>query len=160
MIFIGVRNDLGIVPTHPKAQSRPIVASQALENVQLKTFGEYRANPSAQKVKQALGSIPIGGNYSNIKRNLGFNLGKLHPYRCSNTIVKYVSLTGHYSGLTHWDMPRLLTIEELKRLASLPDNFQMIGEFTDQWARIGNSVPPLFMLAIAQHILENILEVM
>lgn len=34
----------------------------------------------------------------------------------------------------------------------------MIGDFKKKWARIGNSVPPLFMEAIARHIRTAILE--
>jgi site-specific DNA-cytosine methylase len=33
----------------------------------------------------------------------------------------------------------------------------MIGKYRDKWARIGNSVPPLFMKAIALHIRKYIL---
>jgi DNA (cytosine-5)-methyltransferase 1 len=34
---------------------------------------------------------------------------------------------------------------------------QFMGKYSEQWARIGNSVPPLFMRAIAQHLRERIL---
>jgi site-specific DNA-cytosine methylase len=34
----------------------------------------------------------------------------------------------------------------------------MFGEFGDKWMRIGNSVPPLFMRAIAKHIRAEILD--
>jgi hypothetical protein len=30
--------------------------------------------------------------------------------------------------------------------------FKLEGKFTEKWARLGNSVPPLFMRAIAEHI--------
>ena len=57
----------------------------------------------------------------------------------------------------HWSEKRSLTIEELKRGASFPDNFDMRGNFSQQWGRIGNTVPPNLMRAIALHIKENIL---
>ena len=62
------------------------------------------------------------------------------------------------SGLVHHEEPRYLTISELKRLASFPDSYIFLGKYQDQWARIGNSVPPLFMKAIASHVNENILQ--
>jgi site-specific DNA-cytosine methylase len=37
-------------------------------------------------------------------------------------------------------------------LQSFPDEFQLIGNYYQQWAVIGNSVPPLFMKAIAEHV--------
>lgn len=41
---------------------------------------------------------------------------------------------------------------------SFPDNFKFIGTFNEQWARIGNSVPPKFMQAIAKNMKINILD--
>ena len=41
------------------------------------------------------------------------------------------------------------TIPELKRLCAFPEDFQMTGSYAQQWARFGNSVPPLMAAAIA-----------
>ena len=46
---------------------------------------------------------------------------------------------------------------EAKRLTSFPDAFTFEGSFHEQWARIGNCVPPLFMRAIAEHLRAEIL---
>ena len=54
---------------------------------------------------------------------------------------------------------RKITINELKRLQSFPDNFILNGNYKDQWARIGNSVPPKMMYHIAKTIKEKILDV-
>ena len=45
-----------------------------------------------------------------------------------------------------------MTIAEMKRISSFPDDFQFIGSRKDRIARIGNSVPPLLMKAIAEHV--------
>ncbi len=58
----------------------------------------------------------------------------------------------------HWNEPRSLTIEELKKIQSFSDDYILIGNYRNQYERIGNSVPPLFMEAIARHIKENILQ--
>jgi site-specific DNA-cytosine methylase len=44
---------------------------------------------------------------------------------------------------------RKLTIDECKRICSFPDDFNLDGKYNDQWARLGNAVPPLMMKAIA-----------
>ena len=44
---------------------------------------------------------------------------------------------------------RQLTIVELKRVCSFPDDFRLEGSKTEQWRRLGNSVPPLMARAIA-----------
>ena len=49
------------------------------------------------------------------------------------------------------------TGQELRLFGSFPTQFQFVGKFDQQWARIGNSVPPLFMRAIAEHIRVEIL---
>ena len=51
-----------------------------------------------------------------------------------------------------------LTIPEIRRIGSFPDDFKFIGTFKEKWARIGNSVPPNLMRAIAEHIKSNILK--
>ena len=78
----------------------------------------------------------------------------------SRTIIKQVgkpnALFG--GGLIHPIDNRHLGISELKRLDSIPDDFQMFGKFHEQWMRIGNSVPPLFMRSIARHVRSEILD--
>ncbi len=51
---------------------------------------------------------------------------------------------------------RSFTSGECKRLQSYPDAFRLIGRESDQIARIGNSVPPLFMRAVAIRVRELI----
>ena len=53
---------------------------------------------------------------------------------------------------------RHLTIAEVKRFSSFPDPFSLVGDWTLQWERIGNSVPPLMMRSIALHIRSSVLK--
>jgi site-specific DNA-cytosine methylase len=48
---------------------------------------------------------------------------------------------------------------DIKRLGSWPDAFAFAGSKKDKQERIGNSVPPLFMRAIALHVRKEILHV-
>jgi DNA (cytosine-5)-methyltransferase 1 len=84
-----------------------------------------------------------------------FGLIRLNPEKPSPTILRGTG--GTTTGLIRpWDIRRL-TIAEIKALASFPKQFQIQGNYGEKWARIGNSVPPLFMLAIAAHIRKTIL---
>jgi DNA (cytosine-5)-methyltransferase 1 len=47
---------------------------------------------------------------------------------------------------------RRLTIPELKVLCSFPHDFALDGTFNQRWAALGNSVPPLLMLAVAREL--------
>ena len=61
------------------------------------------------------------------------------------------------AGLLHPEEDRFLTLAELKRLSTFPDDFK----FTDRrlgCERIGNAVMPRFMYHIAKTIREQILE--
>ena len=72
-----------------------------------------------------------------------------------NTIVKDAGNTA--TGMIHPSENRRLTIPEIARIASYPDEFQFIGKYKERWARIGNSVPPVFMRSIALYIRKTIL---
>ena len=49
------------------------------------------------------------------------------------------------------------TIEELKKLFTFPDSFKFTGTFLQQWAGLGNCVPPELAFAVASHLKNNIL---
>lgn len=61
------------------------------------------------------------------------------------------------SGVLHYGEHRKLTIPEMKRIMSLPDDYILTGEFDKQAERIGRMVPPKMMQAIAESIYEKIL---
>ena len=85
-----------------------------------------------------------------------FGLVRVNPEKPSPTITK--SVGGSTTGLIHpWEIRRL-TISEVKAIASFPEAFALQGPFREKWARIGNSVPPLFMRAIAGHVRKAVLE--
>lgn len=56
--------------------------------------------------------------------------------------------------MAHPDGMRWMSIAGAKRIGSFPDQHQFAGKYDDAWNRIGNSVPPLLMRAIARHIRE------
>lgn len=52
---------------------------------------------------------------------------------------------------------RKFTILELKRICSFPDDFALLGSYSAQWERLGNSVPPVMMRHIAEAIRDLVL---
>ncbi len=152
MIIIGVRNDLELMPTHPLPQTAPpLTVADAWQD--LADPGMYKV--MGGKLAAIVPLIRPGEGADDVHRRRGekpndFSLIRLHFNKPSNTIVK--SIRPCLSGLLHPAEDRFLGINELKRLNSLPDEFQLVGRYEEQWARVGNSVPPLFMRAIARHI--------
>jgi DNA (cytosine-5)-methyltransferase 1 len=178
MIFVGTREDLGVESSHPKANTNPIKAAEAIP--ELLATRSQRINPwidSRQSAAtlcrmeygyQALAISQDELNESAIKdtwqmarvlkgieKQKHFGLIRLEMDKPSPTIVKDAGNTT--TGMIHPFEIRKLTISEIKRLASYPDDFRLIGSFKQKWSCIGNSVPPLFMRAIALHIKNNIL---
>lgn len=147
MIFIGVRNDLGVMPSHPAAENQPISFGNAV--IKIEDAKENPACVSALKEKRWLETRP-GKNHH--KR---FSLVRLSFDKPSPTLQKSSSGT---AGHMHPSIPRHLNGAELRRIGSFPDEYKFFGNSDNVLNRIGNSVPPLFMEAIARHIRQEILD--
>ena len=62
------------------------------------------------------------------------------------------------SGVIHYDEDRKLTIKEMKRIMSIPDDYELTGTFDQQAERIGRMVAPLMMYALASNVYNNVLK--
>ncbi len=102
---------------------------------------DARISPNAQSFRVLTGQEP--------KRHFG--LIRLDPEKPCPTIQKSQPRSST-TGLIHPYEVRHLTIGEIKLMSSFPAAFQLKGSFHEKWARIGNSVSPLFMRAIALHL--------
>jgi DNA (cytosine-5)-methyltransferase 1 len=152
VIFIGVRNDLGIEPSYPESLKEFISVEKALKDIDNKTYCKESKNMQELWHKMKIGGDGALGMKCDRSH---FNTKKIHPKKPSNTLPKLIMASG--SLIMHYSEPRSLTIEEAKRLSSFPDEYIFIGKFEEQWARIGNAVMPKMMYHIAKHIKEKIL---
>lgn len=160
MIFIGVRDDLGIEPSHPKPQTTPITLREAIGDLppyQVPQIGHVWVDEAGktQTWRKAVRAEP-GQKYAGHARRLRWDRpagtlttsglaaqGAMRPYlRNSNC---------------HPQQTRTLSMREYARLSTFPDWFKFPGEWWQGIHRIGNSVPPRFMQAIAQHVRDEIL---
>ena len=152
LIFIGVREDLGIAPTHPTPQTKPIPLRIALAGV---PHGDVP--PLSPKYRRMAPHIKQGECAADHDRGKGFqSITRQWWGRPAYTLTKTNSGSGVGTPL-HPLHDRSLSIPEAKRIGSFPDAYQLTGSFTEQWARIGNSVPPRMMQAVAEHIRDRIL---
>ena len=152
LIWIGTRKDLKIDPSFPKPNKKYITVREAFEG--LKDSGEKKY-PTGE-LAEIVPKIRQGRSGQSVTKKDYFNVIRLRNYAPSNTILK--TMRSAQAGLLHPTEDRFLTIAELKRLSTFPDDFRFVGKFEQQWAGIGNAVMPKFMEAIATHIREEILQ--
>jgi DNA (cytosine-5)-methyltransferase 1 len=62
------------------------------------------------------------------------------------------------SGVFHYAKNRKLTIQELKRVMGLPDDFKLSGKFDQQAERVGRMVAPLCMKSLIENLYLKVLK--
>lgn len=130
VIFVGVRNDLKpLKPAFPKPFRYRYSVVDALPDI-------YSCTEMA-----------------------GFNgHQELSAEKPSQTIIRSGATTCHARGAGGELIRRKFTIDEVKAICSFPTDFQLIGNYGEQWERLGNSVPPLMMRAVAETIRDSVLQ--
>jgi DNA (cytosine-5)-methyltransferase 1 len=216
VIFVGVREDLGLEPAHPKpfpyfytlrdalpwirsyvrdtGDNCPVTENSGDEPVQTisgkKNAGHFRvedgrgldsygsngvvdteAPAPCVRAGRPWNALPIDDD----ARIDGFAIGKewdrLNPGQQSDRFFSLVRPDADApspciqashgnpgtAGVTHPQERRKFTIAELKRICAFPDDFELVGTYAQQWERLGNSVPPLMMRAVAEAIRDEVL---
>jgi len=147
LIWMGNKFDLKEL-NYPNFSKQIIRAKEVLKDVPNEQWELDFANKFKKyKVANYYDELQPGKNHK--KR---FNLVKLNLNSVSPTITKGADDFWGTAWLCHPEEKRYLTISEIKRLSTFPDEFRLIGDFKEQVKQIGNSVPPKFMEAIAKQI--------
>lgn len=108
---------------------------------------------------QRLQYIRPGGNWTDIPRDLlprGMKLarrsdhtkryGRLSPDGLASTIL--TKCDPHWGAYFHYAQDRSLTVREAARCQSFPDHYIFYGSQQEQFAQVGNAVPPLLAKAV------------
>lgn len=170
LIFIGVREDLGIEPTFPKPAQQPVPLKAALPHI-VSSATNSSHKPASTILAQGpsdesgMGEVDIsryaiGDEWDKLKpgeqSEKYFSLTKADPEKPVGCITQ-TSGTMSAAGVVHPFEKRKFTIPELKRICGFPDDFILTGTFAQQWERLGRAVAPPMMAAIAAHIRDHIL---
>ncbi len=148
LIWIGVQENQGRKPSHPMAESNAtafVKMNDAASSDWLTDNEVYAINQHSFLQKQRGNSFC----YQVIEDGKPTPTFSKTLIRSGSAALILVSEDGRL---------RLPTKNEIQIAASFPLQFTFIGTRKEQWARIGNSVPPLFLRAVARHIRTEILD--
>ena len=174
VIFIGVREDvaekvgynfMNISQVFPEPDKDVIPVKDVMEGL---VNGEKEVKYLTEKFtktaywKQTGSKMPVdpdkvltGMDYH--PKGHHFNLKRVSQYQPSPTITAMGSAETT-AGAFHWSEARKLTLGELKRITTLPDDFKLTGKWSQRAERCGRMVPPRMMERIASAIYTNVLE--
>jgi DNA (cytosine-5)-methyltransferase 1 len=186
IVFIGVRDDLGLDP--PTIEPLPYRYSvrDALpwitdvesgrsgfgsEMTPSKPSPAILANPGGKWRKHRIvapeveretdiSRMAIGSEYDRLnpgqQSDKYFSLVRADPDEPCPTITAAGGSTS-IASVVHPTEKRKFSILEVKRLCGFPDDFVLKGTYAQQWERLGNSVPPVMMRAVAEAIRDRVL---
>ena len=155
VIFVGVREDLkdengkAILPAFPTPLKYRYSINDALAGV----------SPIVEKetdiARYAIGAewelTPIGGSSSKY-----FSLTRPDPDKPCPTLTATAGVVSAAS-VVHPTLKRKFSVAEAIRLSSFPDDFKLTGTYSQKIERLGRSVPPLLMKAVAETVRDSIL---
>jgi len=135
-----------------------------LRNRKRKVYNHFSGKLGEINLKR-LKHIPQGGSWRDIPENLlpkGLKrarksdhtkrYGRLHPDGLCSTIL--TKCDPHWGSFFHPHEERVISVREAARIQTFPDGFRFLGSLTQQYAQVGNAVPPLMARAIGRKVME------
>ncbi len=126
-----------------------------------KTVTNHIARFLQPKQFERLSSIEPGQGMKDLPAHLrtksGYSgaYGRLTKDMIAPTITRWV----FHPGSGRWGHPidtRLLTIREIARIQSFPDDYEFIGTYVQRAGQLGNAVPPLLVQRIVESMLSQV----
>jgi DNA (cytosine-5)-methyltransferase 1 len=174
LIFIGTRADLNVEPRYPDPFGPPVTCGEAIGD--LDALVEWREDGTCYDPEDGERIDLKGTAISRVWRDAydrkaqpGGKYRNLRPAHRDEPAPTIVATGGNRAtaASTHWT-PRSLTLAEVRRICSFPDDFSLsptgdrvIGAIhRANWERMGRAVPPLMMRAVATSVLHTLQEAM
>jgi DNA (cytosine-5)-methyltransferase 1 len=156
LIFIGLRKDLRGDITFPVGSTKKVSAIEATYDLNLLPEDLEPTWPGSDTEKYKVWPLTeVGGGMDKAVAKLGkkgwFSKIRFSPFKPCPTI------TTKWDDFWHWNECRNFTIKELKRFFSFPDDYYLGDRYSKQYERLGRSVPPLMMKAVAEHVYYSLL---
>ena len=143
--------DLGTDPS-PYNENIKLTSYQKKMQRGISHLHNHIGTDHSEKTKHIISLVPEGGNYKDLpdkyksSRNFHVAWTRFHGNRPAPTID-----TGHRHHF-HYKYNRVPSVRESARLQSFPDKFIFFGNKSEQYAQVGNAVPPLLAKALAKQV--------
>ncbi len=157
-IFVGVREDLNREPAHPLPlpyrysvrDALPWIVAQRQE-----TGGAWKYPTRTDEPSYAVRAQGIGQLIA--EAEVLCQSGAFPKHYTPASAPAPAVMAGRTVEMKTATEKRKFTIAELRRICAFPDDFILCGSYAQQWERLGNSVPPVMMQAIATTVRDQIL---
>lgn len=166
--FTTVKEAIGDLPALKNGEKGDTVKEYAFspycsyqERARIASTGVYNHEaPRLSNINlKRLRFIRPGGNWTDIPHELlpkGMSIarkgdhtkryGRVEPDGLASTIL--TKCDPHWGAYFHYDQDRSFTVREAARIQSFPDHFIFSGNMAEQFAQVGNAVPPLLAKAV------------
>lgn len=166
--IVGIKDFNDVLKLYPQHNPNPITLREVLSGIDINEeerdvlLRNCRLNSSYEVLKLLPKNPPKTVKIVNVdpswkERNSDFSLVRASWSTPAPTMTCRGQQMG-ISGVHHPDEDRKFTIDELKRITSLPDDFKLTGTFNQKAERIGNMVPPMLTKTLATSVYENVLK--
>lgn len=156
VIFIGNKKGNSIVFPEKEVKTY-ITVKDALEELSAinpdgQTIPNHEAMNHSEQMLQKMSYVTDGGNRLEIPQSIRPTSGDIRKYIKYDSSKPSICITGDMRKVFHYSQNRALTVRELARLQSFPNNFSFKGSRISQQQQVGNAVPPLMAASIAKAI--------
>ncbi|WP_418637666.1 DNA cytosine methyltransferase [Winogradskyella sp.] len=159
VIFIGSVNNVEI-QFPPKEVEEYVSVKEALSSYPKLESGEESSIPNhiamshSDQMLTKMSYVTDGGDRNEIPVKIRPKSGDVRKYIKYASDKPSVCVTGDMRKIFHYEQNRALTVRELAKLQSFPDDFVFKGNRISQQQQVGNSVPPKMAEAIAEVIIK------
>lgn len=159
VIFIGTSTNQKI-EFPPKELGNYISVKEALSKYPKLESGEESSIPNhiamshSEQMLNKMSYVSDGGDRNEIPIKIRPTSGDVRKYIKYASDKPSVCVTGDMRKIFHYEQNRALTVRELAKLQSFPDDFVFKGNRISQQQQVGNSVPPQMAEAIAKIIIK------
>ncbi len=159
VIFIGSRITTNIIFPE-KVIDKYITVKDALsvypklKSGETSTIPNHIAMTHSEQMLNKMSYVTDGGNRNEIPIEIRPKSGDVRKYIRYASNKPSVCVTGDMRKIFHYEQNRALTVRELAKLQSFPDDFIFKGNRISQQQQVGNSVPPKMAEAIAKVIIK------